>query len=401
VPYQPPSDLLDRYARILVDFALGSGRGISRGDVVMITAGDDAKPFYVAVRDAVIRSGGTVIGDYSPSGTWRSALELASIEQLTTFHRAYYRGLAATLDHRIAIISTSDPHELDGVDPKKILAGRQTVRPYRDWIARKEAEGRYTWTLALYATPAMAKEARLSLEAYWREIASACFLDDADPIRRWRETFREIARIKKKLDALKVDRLHVEGDGIDIHFTVGPDRRWFGGTGRNMPSFEIFTSPDWRGTEGTVAFTEPLHRYGSLIDGVRLTFERGRVVDASATRSEELLRAMVESDAGSARVGEISLTDGRLSPITRYMGETLFDENRGGPQGNFHLALGHAYRDAYTGDIAAQTRRDWQRLGFNESSVHTDIVSTARRRVTATLPNGRTKLIYEDGRFVV
>ena len=393
--------MLDRYARLLVEFALGGGRGIARGDVVMVSAADAARPLYIAVRDAVLRSGGTVIGDYHPGGADRSALELASLEQLSTFHRPYYRGLAATIDHRVAILSTSNPRELDGIDPQKLLAGRRTIRPYREWIARKEAEGRYTWTLALFGTPAMAKEARLSLETYWDEIATACFLDDPDPIRRWRETFREIGRIKGRLDGLEIESLHVEGDGVDIRFRVGRDRRWLGGTGRNIPSFEIFTTPDWRGTEGTVTFTEPLHRYGSLIDGIRLTFERGRIVEAAAKRNEKLLRAMIESDEGASRVGEISLTDGRLSPITRYMGETLFDENRGGPQGNFHLAVGSSYRDAFRGDVAAKSRRDWQRLGFNESSVHTDIVSTARRTVTATLPSGRSKVIYTDGRFVV
>jgi aminopeptidase len=83
------------------------------------------------------------------------------------------------------------------------------------------------------------------------------------------------------------------------------------------------------------------------------------------------------------------------------MGETLFDENRGGPEGNFHLAVGNAYKEAFRGDIVAQTRRDWQRLGFNESSVHADIVSTANRTATAVLQNGRSKLIYADGRFVI
>jgi aminopeptidase len=393
--------MLERYARILVDFALGGGTGIAPGDVVMVSAADDAKPLYVAVRDAVLRSGGNVIGDYHPSGADRSALEIASVEQLSAFHRAYYRGLAATIDHRISILSTSNPRELDGVDPEKLLLGRRTVRPYREWIARKEAEGRYSWTLALFGTPAMAKEAGLSFEAYWREIAGACFLDDRDPVRRWRDTFREIGRIKRRLDGLGIEGLHVEADGIDIRFKVGGDRLWLGGTGRNIPSFEVFTTPDWRGTEGTVTFTEPLHRYGSLIDGIRLTFERGRVVDAEAKRNETLLHAMIESDEGASRVGEISLTDGRLSPITRYMGETLFDENRGGPQGNFHLAVGNAYKEAFRGDVASQSRRDWQRLGFNESSVHTDIVSTAKRTVTATLPSGRSKVIYADGRFLI
>jgi aminopeptidase len=393
--------MVDRYAKILIDFALGGGTGISRGDVVMLSAHDDAKPLYVALRDAVLRSGGTVIGDYHPSGADRSALEIASIEQLSTFHRAYYRGVAATVDHRVAVLSTSNPRELDGIDPEKLLAGRRTIRPYREWITQKEAEGRYTWTLALFGTPAMAKEAGLSLEAYWGEISSACFLDDPDPIRRWRETFREIGRVKRRLDGLAIEGLHVEAEEVDIRFKVGGDRRWLGGTGRNIPSFEVFTTPDWRGTEGTVTFTEPLHRYGSLIDGIRLTFERGRIVEAKARRNEELLQAMIRSDEGASRVGEISLTDGRLSPITRYMGETLFDENRGGPEGNFHLAVGNAYRDAFDGDVAAQSRKDWQRLGFNESVVHTDMVSTARRTVTATLPSGRSKVIYADGRFVI
>jgi len=401
VAFRPSEQLLENYARILVDFALGSGRGISRGDVVMVSAGDDAKPLYLAIRQAVLRSGGTVIGAYSASGGARAELELATAEQLATFHRAYYRGIASTIDHRIGIISTSDPRELEGVDVDKLLVGRRTMRPYQRWIAKKEDEGRYTWTLALYGTAAMAREARLSLEAYWREIIAACFLEDTDPIGRWRATHREIARVKRRLDALDIDRLHVEGDGVDIGFSVGTRRRWLGGTGRNIPSFEVFTSPDWRGTEGTVAFTEPLHRYGSLIDGIRLTFERGRVVEATAKRNEKLLRAMVAADAGSSAVGEISLTDGRLSPITRYMAETLYDENRGGPNGNFHLAVGNAYREAFSGVIAAQTRRDWQRLGFNDSSVHTDIVSTARRQVTALLRNGRTKKIYDDGRFTV
>jgi aminopeptidase len=401
VPYQPPPELLERYARVLVRFALNSGKGLSRGDVVMLSASDDAKPLYVAVRDEVYRTGGTVISDYSPARTARSELEAASLEQLLTFHRDYYRGLAKTLDHRIAIISTADARELEGIDPKKLMAGRQAVSTYRSWMAKKEAEGHYSWTLALYGTSGMAKEARMPIAEYWQEIAKSCFLDHGDPIGRWRETFREIARIKRRLDALRIEELHIESEGIDLHVPIGESRRWIGGTGRNIPSFEIFTSPDWRGIEGTVTFNERLHRYGGLLEGIRLRFERGRVVEASAKRGEQVLQAMLASDAGSNAVGEISLTDGRLSPITRYMGETLFDENRGGPEGNFHLALGNAYRDAFAGDPATLTAADLKRLGFNGSSVHTDIVSTARRQVTARLRGGRSKLIYTEGRFTL
>jgi aminopeptidase len=402
MPYRPPEDVLERYADVLVNFALGKRKGIRPGDVVLLTASKPSTPLYLALQTAVLRAGGTTIGDFTPAGAARLRLETATLEQLSKFNRAYYRGLAATIDHHVTVLPATGPHELEGIDTAKLLQGRRTVKPYRNWLDQKEYAGRYSWTLALYGTPAMAKDARMSLESYWAQIIDACFLDDPDPIRRWREAFREIDRIKRKLDRMEIDRLHVEGDFIDLRFTVGGDRRWLGASGHNIPSFEVFTSPNWRGTEGTVSFDLPLHhRYGGTIEGVSLTFERGAVVEATARRDQEMLRAMVASDPGASRVGEISLTDGRLSRITRFMGSTLYDENRGGPQGNFHLALGSAYREAFAGDVPAQKPRDWQRLGFNESSVHTDIVTTARRRATAVLPSGRTKVIYDEGRFTV
>ena len=402
MPFRPSAETLDRYARILVDFALGAGKGISRGDVVLVSASDDAKPLYVAVRDAVIRSGGTVIGDYSPSGADRSALELASLEQLSTFHRAYYRGLAATIDHRVSILSTSDPRELDGVDPEKLLIGRRTVRPYRDWIARKEAEGRYTWTLALYGTPAMAKEAGLSFEAYWREIAAACFLDDADPIRRWRETFREISRIKRRLDGLEIERLHVEGDGRR-HRLHGRRRPPLARRHRpEHPELRGLHHPErarHRGDRHLHRAAPPL-REPDRRDPAHLRARPDRRGDGKAQRRapsgddrERRGRGTSRRDLAHRRPAEPDhAVHGR---------DALRREPRRAARATSISQLGNAYKEAFRGDIVAQTRRDWQRLGFNESSVHTDIVSTANRTATAVLQSGRSKLIYADGRFVI
>ena len=400
--YCPSEVILERYADVLINFALGSGSGIRRGDVVRISVGEEAKPMYVALRNAVLRSGGTYLGNYVPSGVAREAFELASDEQLATFHRRYLRGLAATIDHHVSIVSTTDLRELEGVDPDKLMLARRTSAPYRRWLDKKEAAGAYTWTLALYGTTAMAKEAGMSLEEYWEQIIHACYLDDPEPGKRWREATREQDRVKRLLDRLEIERLHVEADDdVDLWITLGAGRKWLGGRGRNIPSFEVFTSPDWRGTDGSVRFSEPLYLYGSLIDDVRLRFEKGEVIEASAARNEDLLLKMIASDPGARRVGEFSLTDGRFSRITRFMADTLYDENRGGPEGNFHIALGSAYKDAYPGDPATLSRRDWKGLGYNESSVHTDIVSTARREVSAQLANGERKLIYRDGQFTV
>ena len=287
VTYRPPPEILERYADVLVNFALGSGRGIAKGDVVRITVGEEAKPMYVALRNAVLRSGGNYLGNFVPSGVAREGVELASTEQLSTFHRAYFRGLAATIDHHVSIVSATDVRELEGVDPEKLMLAGRTSEPYRQWLRKKEAEGLYTWTLALYGTAAMAKEARMSLADYWEQIIHACYLDDAEPIKRWRETAREQDRVKRRLDRLEIERLHIEADDVDLWVTLGTGRKWLGGRGRNIPSFEIFSSPDWRGTEGTVRFSEPLYRYGSLIEDVRLRFEKGEVVEASARQERE------------------------------------------------------------------------------------------------------------------
>jgi len=179
---------------------------------------------------------------------------------------------------------------------------------------------------------------------------------------------------------------------------MGEKRQWVGGSGRNIPSFEIFTSPDWRGTEGWIAFNQPLYRYGNLISGIRLEFSGGLVVKATAERNEDVLREMVATE-NADKVGEFSLTDRRFSRITKFMAETLYDENVGGPFGNTHIALGKSYHDCYAGNPADPDAAEWERLGFNESTVHTDIVSTTDRVVTATLRGGGKRVIYAGGEF--
>jgi aminopeptidase len=244
----------------------------------------------------------------------------------------------------------------------------------------------------------MAAEAGLSEEQYWEQIVHACFLDDLDPIARWREVSGRLEETRAKLDALEIERVHVEGEDVDLRIAIGERRRWLGGGGRNIPSFELFTSPDWRGTDGWIRFNQPLYHYGNLIRGIRLAFAEGRVVEVSAEENEAILKEMIATE-GADRVGEFSLTDKRFSRISRFMAQTLYDENVGGPFGNTHIAVGRAYQDAYTGDPAGLAEDDWQRLGFNNSSVHTDIVSTSDRVVTATLRDGSERVIYRDGEF--
>jgi aminopeptidase len=136
------------------------------------------------------------------------------------------------------------------------------------------------------------------------------------------------------------------------------------------------------------------------VRGIRLEFEGGRVVKASAEENEQLLTEMVATE-NADKLGEFSLTDRRFSRITKFMAHTLYDENIGGPFGNTHIALGKSYQDAYAGDPATVAKDEWEQLGFNNSSVHTDVISTSDRTVTATLRDGREQVIYADGEFQV
>jgi aminopeptidase len=403
VSYVPPQEILERYASVLIDFALGGGRGVQPGEVVRIASAESAKPLYAELSKAVWRAGGHVIGAYRPDDDHqinlsRDFYEIADEAQLDHFNADYMRGVVDGMDHQVTVLAESDPHALDSIEPAKIMRNGAAMRPLLDWRGEKENAGRFSWTLGLYGTEAMAAEAEMGLEEYWEQIIHACFLDAEDPIARWREVGEQVSVSRARLDALEIDRLHVEGEDADLWVSVGEQRRWLGGRGRNIPSFEIFTSPDWRGTEGWIYCNQPLYRYGNLVKGIKLTFTDGRVTEASAEENEPVLTEMIATE-GADRIGEFSLTDRRLSRITRFMAHTLYDENVGGRFGNTHIALGRSYQDAYDGDPSEVPAERWEELGFNDSTVHTDIVSTTDRLVTATLRDGSERVIYRDGEF--
>ncbi len=403
--YKPSQKILEKYADVLVNFALRDGKGIKKGDVVYVAVDEIAKPLFIELRKAVWKSGGHVIANYRPSpdaefNVERDFYALAENHQIEFFPAKYMKGLVDEIDHSIFIISDTDKKVLAGVDPKKIMARGKSMKPYMEWRNEKENRGAFTWTLALYATEAMAKEAKMPLQKYWGEIIQACFLDKADPIAEWKKIYRNLESYRQKLNKLPAEIFHVKGPDVDLRIKLGEKRRWMGGSGRNIPSFELFTSPDCRGTQGWIKFSEPLYRYGNLITGVKLIFKDGKVVASSAKKGEKVLKQMIATENANM-VGEFSLTDKRFSRITKFMGETLFDENIGGKNGNTHIALGNAYHDCFSGDPAKLSKSDWKKLGFNNSTVHTDIVSTAPRIVTAYLKNGGKKVIYKDGRFVL
>lgn len=140
--------------------------------------------------------------------------------------------------------------------------------------------------------------------------------------------------------------------------------------------------------------------YGNKVHDVFLEFQKGKVIKAHAKRGNKILQDMI-SRRNADKLGEFSLTDKRASRITKFMANTLYDENIGGRYGNMHIALGLAYKESFAGDVTKLKKKDWKLLGFNQSPEHKDLVTTADKTVIATLPDNSRKIIYKSGEFVI
>ncbi len=301
----------------------------------------------------------------------------------------------------ISILAPESLTHLQKVNPEKIGKSILAYKRLRDILDERENQGNFGWTLALMGTEALAKEAGLSLKEYNQQIIKACYLDYKDPVKKWQEIFELATEIKRSLNSLKIKKVHVESDRIDLRVSIGPYRRWVGISGHNIPSFEIFTSPDWRGVNGTFFMNLPSFRKGNIVKNLKLEFKDGKVIKAEADTGLEFVKKQIEIDSNACKVGEFSLTDKRFSRINKFMAHTLYDENFGGEFGNCHIALGASYSETYIYGGKNLSLEKKEELGFNDSALHWDLVNTEPKRVVAELEGGERRTIYEDGLFII
>ena len=307
--------------------------------------------------------------------------------------------LCENLHGTISLLAPESLTHLSDIDSRRI--GRAAVaRKYlRDILHDREALGLFGWTLCMMPTDELARQASLTMRQYENQIVRACYLDKPDPVKEWKSIHRKAMRIKNWLNGLDIRWIHVESEHIDLRIRQGEKRKWVGISGHNIPSFEIFLSPDWRGTDGVYYANLPSFRSGNYVEGVRLTFAKGSVTAVEARKGRAFVEKQLSMDEGARRVGEFSLTDKRFSRINRFMANTLFDENFGGNDGNCHLAVGASYSDTFDGDVQELTKQKKRALGFNDSALHWDLVNSEPKTVTAVLGNGKQQVIYEKGMF--
>jgi aminopeptidase len=393
---------LKRYADVLLWGLKTARKGrMKRGDVFLVRGHLAAVPLMEILHDRLLEMGMHPIVRLEPTAAMEKSVYTRGSTRQLVFQAPGEKALFASLNGSIFIHAPESITHLKTVDPRRIARVMVSRKVFRDIFNQRESEGLFSWTLGIYPTAALAEAAGTTLSDYAGQVIRACFLNRTDPVAHWKRVHAEVRRIKRRLDKLPIKTLHVSSAGTDLAVVPGDQRRWLGVSGRNIPSFEVFTSPDWRGTRGVYFADQRSYRSGNRIRGARLTFQRGNVVEATAAEGQAFLRKQLAMDPGARRVGEFSLTDKRFSRINAFMANTLYDENYGGRQGNCHIALGASYANAYAGEPVGLTPSRKKALGFNDSALHWDLVNTEKKRVVALLKGGGRETIYENGQFAI
>ncbi len=266
--------------------------------------------------------------------------------------------------------------ELTGIDAANMSIYQTARKILLQRRLQREAAGKLRWVLTNFPTDALAQEAAMSRIEYEEFVFGAGLLNKPNPIQEWQKISKRQQRLIAKLNRLSTIR--IVGADTDITFGVR-GRKWANCDGHNnFPDGEVFTGPEEDKTEGFIRYTYPAIYQGKEVENIRLVFKKGKVVEMSAEKGADILRAMVNTDEGAKRVGELAF--GTNYSIKRFTKDILFDEKIGG---TVHVALGTGYPK--TGSK-------------NRSVIHWDMVCDTRKGFTVY---GDGKPIMKDGRFLI
>ena len=391
---------LDKYADVLLwGIKKARVKKYKRNDIIMVRFDLGALKLAEILQAKIIEMGLNPILRFNTTPTMDlNFFGLSNSSQLL-FQPPGSIELCNKLNGSIFLNAPESLTHLRTIDPRKISKTMIARKPLRDILNKREAQYAFGWTLCILPTAEFAKQAKLSLKEYTNQVIKACYLNKTNPAGEWETIYKNAKSLKRWLNSMRIKTLHIESKNIDLKILPGERRRWVGISGHNIPSFELFLSPDWRGTEGIYYANLPSFRSGNYIKGVRLEFKGGSAVKIKSQTGQNFVSKQLSMDKGANKVGEFSLTDKRFSQINKFMANTLFDENHGGTYGNCHLAVGSSYGDTFDGNPAQLTKDKMKKLGFNDSALHWDLVNTEQKTVTAHLFSGKKVVIYENGQF--
>jgi aminopeptidase len=395
---------LQRLADLLVDF----GANVQPGQILDIGSGLGKEEITRAITASAYRRGAKFVDVYY----WDPHLKRERVQHVAEEHLDFvppWYGeralqLGAERGATIALSGPIAPHLYDDLDPERL--GRDVFPRVKEWVEVIN-ERTVNWCVAPAPSdkwaqlvhPGLAPDAALA--KLWEQIVHICRLDEDDPVAAWKERAAALKGVADRLGERHFDAIQLEGPGTDLTVGLLPTSRWNGGGDEtvdgiqhmaNLPTEEVFTSPDPQRAEGVVRATKPLYTQGRIIEGLTVRFEGGRAVqvDADSEAGAETLRALLAQDDGGTRLGELALVDreGRIGSLDTVFYDTLLDENAAS-----HMALGSAYESAVD-------EEDRERL--NQSSIHVDfMVGSPEVDVTGITRDGERVPVLRDSTWQI
>jgi aminopeptidase len=362
---------IEQMARVLVDYSVN----IQPGDKVLVESTLLAEPLVREVYRRVLERGGHPHLLLSLPDQDEILFANANDDQLD-FVPSLHQFSVDNFDARIRIYAEANTRALTHVSPDRMARRQKALAVVQNTVFRRAGEGSLRWISTQFPTMAYAMEAQMGWNEYQDFVFRACHVDEAtpDPVAFWRSVGETQQRFIERFEGHR--QVVIQGPDVDLRLSI-QDRKFLNSCGtHNLPDGEIYTGPVEDSVEGWVRYTYPAVYAGQMVEGVELTFEKGRVAKASARVNQDLLLKMLDSDAGAKYVGEFAI--GTNYQIDRFSRNILFDEKIGG---TFHMALGAGYPE--TGSL-------------NHSVIHWDMICDLHQ--AQIVVDGEVK--YADGRFV-
>ncbi|MDP7034651.1 MAG: aminopeptidase [Planctomycetota bacterium] len=362
----------DALAKILVRYSVD----VQPGWLVRIGGPPVSLPLLESLTREVIAVGGHPFVEMAPQSITELLLRHGNDDQLA-YQNPVRKFAVETIDASISLWAEENTKALSNIAPARQARFSLARKPVMERFMHRATEGSLRWTGTVFPTQASAQDAEMSLSEYEDFVFHACKLHLDDPVAAWTELSKTQQKIVDFLNTKKVIRIQTP-QGTDLTYGV-EGRPWINCDGHeNFPDGEVFTAPIEDSAEGVIHYTFPAVYNGREVDGIRLQFREGRVVEASATKNEEFLFQMLDMDEGSRILGEAAI--GTNYSISQFSRNTLFDEKIGG---TCHLALGAAYPESG---------------GSNESALHWDMVCDLRDGGTLAADG---EVFHRDGQFLI
>ena len=374
-----PEERLERYARLAVEV----GSNVGEGQLVWVIAMPEHAPLARQVARIAYEKGARYVDvDYSDQHVRRARIELADESTLgwtPPWMLAKIDHIAEQHGALIQLVGDPEPELLADLDGTRV--GKTRMRELAERYVKATNQRLINWVIVAYPNAGWAKTVfgEPDVERLWDAVADATRLDEDDPVAAWRAHIDKLVERAELMNERAFDRLRFRGPGTDLTVGLIPGATWCTALEEtvdgkrhvvNMPTEEVFTTPDRRRTEGVVRSTMPLALSGNVVRELELRFEGGRAVEVNASSGVDLIREQLRQDENACMLGEVALVDGesRVGGSGLVFLNTLFDENA-----SCHIAYGAGILDAIEGGDG-KSEAELEQLGFNTSTIHTDFM---------------------------